>query len=231
MTFNQKISGELSIKNLTIDAEAETEQLELRFIYEKLREEILQNDSSVLQILGFTLVIISATMGFTFKESTKDIFKVVAIAGLTGVIALSTIQTIRKLNRTYVIASYLKKFIEPKCKAIKWETHLSLYRQKVSGTLNHQQSSALISYQCISIINSLISFFYTYSQYNSIQTNTAFKTLCLSISLSVLNVIICIYILKKIRNHLVDITNKIDDNWKFLANEIFLNNVTKNSDT
>jgi hypothetical protein len=114
---------------------------ERMFEYDQLRKEILHNDTLTMQILGGVVVVASALMSVAFGINVQNLLikgllfffaEIIAIIGLG--------QTIDRERSTFIIASYLRTFIEPNTTGIKWESRLREFR-----TRSHAKS-ALPSY-------------------------------------------------------------------------------------
>jgi UDP-N-acetylmuramyl pentapeptide phosphotransferase/UDP-N-acetylglucosamine-1-phosphate transferase len=87
---------------------------ELMFKYEQLRKEILQNHTLTLQVMGGVLVIASALVTYILtKEYISTQLKAFLFLLLGVVASLGLLQDIYPVGSTYVIASYIKNFIEP----------------------------------------------------------------------------------------------------------------------
>jgi hypothetical protein len=127
---------------------------ELRFEYDKLRQEILQNDSLSFQVLAPILIVIGTIMGFAFSQ-------VITYRPMKGVLFYSSIiiaffgllHSIDRAKGTFLIASYLQKFVEPKLSEVRWETRLVSIRKKTFSAINHRLMSLHIWYVIIGWLN------------------------------------------------------------------------------
>lgn len=72
----------------------------MRFIYEKLRAEILQNDLGGAQLLGLTTLLVSAAMGFAFQATTPVLLKISVFLGAMFLLLTSMVQTIARMRGT-----------------------------------------------------------------------------------------------------------------------------------
>lgn len=148
---------------------------ELLFIYERIHSYIMQNDVLILQILGFTLTLVTAAIAFSFQVSTSYIYKVETLTGLTGIVAISATQTFRRVSRTFMMSVYLRVVIEPKLANIRWETHLDSYRSKhkkrkdkKQSLKDFQQAAVLLTYQYVLLGTVVVAIFYIYRLYAEI---------------------------------------------------------------
>jgi hypothetical protein len=111
-------------------AEQEESNLkELLFQYEKLREEILHNDTLAFQILGATIVVVSTIFGIAFSQAVftaKGRGFLFAVADAVAIIGM--FQGVDRQRSTFLIASYLRHFIEPQMSHVRWETRLLRFR-------------------------------------------------------------------------------------------------------
>jgi len=110
---------------------------DLRFEYEQLRKEILQNDTLQTQALYATIVLAGAAM--TVASNLPD--TILWVKGVfffaAGVIAMIGLwQNIDFSRSTFLIASYMLTFIEPKTQYVKWETRGYAFRKR-SPSLGH----------------------------------------------------------------------------------------------
>jgi hypothetical protein len=110
-------------------AQEQTDAEELRFEYDQLRKEILQNDHLTLQILWATAIINGAIMTIAFSEAVESSAMKGLLFFVVEVIAiLAALQTASRSHSTFLIASYLRAFVEPKTTNLKWETRLQILR-------------------------------------------------------------------------------------------------------
>ena len=116
--------------NIPSGSSSQSPQLheELLFEYDQLRKEILQNDTLTMQIFGATVLLagtiitITSSLQINLTLSGALIF----VVWLVTVIALH--QAVDRGRSSFVIASYLRLFVEEKLDGIKWETRLALFR-------------------------------------------------------------------------------------------------------
>lgn len=100
----------------------DNEHAEILSQFDKLRAEILHNDTLGLQLLGATLLLVSAAMGFAVQEKTNDLLRIGIFLGTTYILFISMYQTIDRMRSTFFIASYIRVFLEENTKHIQWET-------------------------------------------------------------------------------------------------------------
>lgn len=104
---------------------------ELRFEYDQLRKEILHNDRLTMQIFLGVIALLSALMSVTFGIHVQSLLIkgfLFLFAMIIGFIGLD--QTIDRERSTFIIASYLRMFIEPNTTGIKWEGRLKEFRAR-----------------------------------------------------------------------------------------------------
>src|SRR5207249_3739353 len=104
-------------------AENQEGQEGLRFAYDQLRKEILQNDIITIQILGFILIFTGALIGFAASAVMKDAFFMKAILFLfaEGIAFIGMLQAIDRGRSTILVGSYLRIFHEPYMEYMQWE--------------------------------------------------------------------------------------------------------------
>jgi drug/metabolite transporter (DMT)-like permease len=108
----------------------ENDSKELLFQYERLREEILHNDALAFQILGATIVLVTAIFGVIFSQAVFDAKgKGFLFAVADAVAIIGMFQGVDRQRSTFLIASYLRHFIEPHMSHVRWETRLLRFRQ------------------------------------------------------------------------------------------------------
>ena len=110
---------------------------ELMTEHDQLRKEILQNDTLEVQILVGTLALTAAAISFASSEViTNALMKVGLFFAGGGIATIGLWQTIDLCRGTFLIAAYLRIFIEPKTQHLRWETRLYKFRQ-YSFSLGH----------------------------------------------------------------------------------------------
>ena len=141
----------------------------------------------ILQILAFTLTAVTATIAYSWQTSIPYIYKVAANTLITGLVAISATQTLRRVRRTFMMSTYLRIEIEPDLPNIKWETDLYFYRinrkrqkdkKRSFFRLNRkknkadkqslrdfQQAAVLLAYRYILLVTVAFTGFYTYGLY------------------------------------------------------------------
>jgi hypothetical protein len=102
---------------------------ELMFEYDQLRKEILHNDELTVRIMQATIALAGAATTVAFSEAiTADLAK--ALLFLMGEVIsfIGLWQTIDRSRTTFVLASYIRTFIEPRTGTLKYETRLHRFR-------------------------------------------------------------------------------------------------------
>lgn len=141
---------------------------DLRFEYDQLRKEILQNDQMTLQIMAFVLTAVGAILAIAFSDQqmlppTKAIL--LLLAAFIALVGMN-LET-ERVYVMYIIGSYIKTFIEPQSKSLRWETRLTLFRDKTlrQGHMNYGISQKWVYYIVIvvSIFMALCYFYLAYS--------------------------------------------------------------------
>lgn len=126
---------------------------ELLFEYDQLRKEILHNDTLTIQILGGIVLLAGALMSVAFSEAVTDLWVKGFLFFLVQLIAcIGVWQTIDRGRSTYVIASYLRIFVEPKVKDPQWETRLHEFRKRSAKIDTSQKYGEFINYQMLTYL-------------------------------------------------------------------------------
>jgi hypothetical protein len=111
---------------------------DLRFEYSHLNQEIDHNENRINEILGAALLLISALLSVAFSQYVSNRFLQFLLYFLVQAIAcLGLRQTLERERGTFVIASYLRTFIEPELPGLKWETRLEKFRSRSQKTTRH----------------------------------------------------------------------------------------------
>ena len=148
--------------------EQKDQHAELLFQYDKLRAEILHNDLLTFQILGATIVLVTAIFGIAFNPamlSAKGKGFLFAVANAVTIIGM--FQGIDRQRTTFLIASYMRYYLEPQTSHIKWETKLMGFRRlspRKSGygaTLGYE----LITYFVLILASLILGIFFTWLDY------------------------------------------------------------------
>lgn len=101
---------------------------ELRLEYDRLRQEILHNENLVNQILGGVVLLVTVLISVAFSESVPTPLLKAFLFFLAQIIAsIGLWQTLERERSIFVIASYLRTFVEPKVPGLKWETRLEKF--------------------------------------------------------------------------------------------------------
>lgn len=142
---------------------------DLRFEYDQLRKEILQNDQMTLQIMAFVLTAVGATLAIVFSgEQMEPPIKAILLL-LAAFIALvgMNLET-ERVYVMYIIGSYIKIFIEPQSRCLRWETRLTLFRDKTlkQGHMNYGISQKWVYYVVI-IVSTSMALYHFYLAYSS----------------------------------------------------------------
>lgn len=104
---------------------------ELLFVYGQLHDTIVQNYLLALQILGATLLFVTALVGLAFSEQVDTARERAGIfLAAETLTASALLQSIDRGRSTNTMASYLRVFVEPRLTHAKWETRLLQFRQK-----------------------------------------------------------------------------------------------------
>lgn len=139
----------------------DNEHAEILSQFDKLRAEILHNDTLGLQLLGATLVLVSAAMGFAVQEKTNDLLRIGIFLGTTYILFISMYQTIDRMRSTFLIASYIRVFLEENTKHIQWETRLAKFCSAEPDEGYNPFSSLLTTYVIIALVNLILVVVYT----------------------------------------------------------------------
>jgi hypothetical protein len=96
------------------------------FQYDQLRKEILQNQTAILQILGFTLALTGTLFTLALTKAVPTEVSYLFLIGGGFVVLISCLMIIDTEDSTFNIAAYLRTFLEPNLASVKWETRLYL---------------------------------------------------------------------------------------------------------
>jgi hypothetical protein len=101
---------------------------------EQLHGTIVQNYTRSLQILGATLLIVSAVMGFVFSQDPHSVRgKAVLFLGAEALAIVGLMQSVDRVRSTSTMAAYLRVFVEPLLTHVKWESRLLEFRNRRFG--------------------------------------------------------------------------------------------------
>ncbi|MDQ3706112.1 MAG: hypothetical protein M3437_12950 [Chloroflexota bacterium] len=122
----------------------------LQFEYDQLRREIMQNFVLTMQILGGTFALSGTLWTLAFSEAVKDVtIKGVLFLFVWGIAIVASFRTIDMVRSTFMIAAYLRVFVEPKLMNPKWETRLyqlrGVYHSGGFGTFRGTEQSTYIT--------------------------------------------------------------------------------------
>lgn len=127
---------------------------ELRFEYEQRRKELLANDTLVLQIFWAAVVATSAIGSLTISNAiNSNTLKGVACFIAWLVVLMSIYQIIDREQSVFIIASYLRIFVESETTYMKWDTRLLEFRnEQKTGSKRQGFSLAISQLRTLSII-------------------------------------------------------------------------------
>lgn len=128
--------------------------------YTSLRSEIASNDTSSMQLFTASLIIIAASMGFAFQGVTSPLLRIGSFCAVTGIISIIIWQMIDRIKMTFIIAAYLRVFIEPELKGINWETRLHKFRKDSWMVADKRQNNLLTIYQYVGLLNLVLAIGY-----------------------------------------------------------------------
>jgi len=127
---------------------------ELLFEYDQLRTEIIHNSTLTTQITAGILTLGAALMAIAFSEIITNLaakgFLLLVLIPLIAAIGMW--QTLDRSRSTYVIASYLRIFIEPLLKNVRWETRLHEFRKHSKGINPSSQLGEFTNYQLLTYL-------------------------------------------------------------------------------
>jgi len=136
---------------------------ELMFEYDQLRREILQNDTQSIQILAGVVLLVSALTTIAFGGGVPSLLVKGILFLLAQVIAcIGLWQTVQRTHTGFMIASYLRTFVEPKTAGLKWESRLKNFRRHIPTTSFSLRFGEFFIYQLLTylfliIVNFLLS--------------------------------------------------------------------------
>jgi hypothetical protein len=113
-------------------AEEQESPEELRFAYDQLRKEILHNDVITIQILGFFIVFTGVVIGFSSSASLEHAFfmKAALFFSAECITFIGLLQGIDRGRSTCIMGSYLRVFVEPYMRHMRWEIRLQEFRRR-----------------------------------------------------------------------------------------------------
>lgn len=97
--------------------------------YEQLRQGILHTEGSILQVLGIVLGAVGVITAQGFSSKSPYIF-LIAMPLMT----ITSFYIADKRWGIWLVASYLKKFVESKESGLQWETRLHSFRTEFEKT-------------------------------------------------------------------------------------------------
>jgi hypothetical protein len=125
----------------------------LLFEYDQLRKEILHNDTLTIQILGGIALLAGILMSAAFRNEVPNLWVKGFLFFLVQLIAcIGVWQTVDRGRSTYVIASYLRIFVEPQVKDPQWETRLHEFRKRSVKIDTLQKYGDFINYQMLTYL-------------------------------------------------------------------------------
>lgn len=134
---------------------------ELRFQYDKLRSEILHNDVLSVQSLAAILLLIGAITGYAFSDKVTPTIPITAFFAASIIISFIGLkQNSERIRGTFIIASYLRIFMEGHTKHLRWETRLQKFRDNEPYYSYTRYSAYLNSYVVIALLNSFLIIWY-----------------------------------------------------------------------
>ena len=138
---------------------------EISLEYSHLRQEILHNGTLNSQTLAATLAIVGVLMGLAFSERvSNDAIRGVMFFLAAIIILINTLQILDRERATYVIASYIRVFIESKLSDLRWESRLKEFREE-SKKLGYGDfiTSQIIINTIFVIVNTILGNIYLYN--------------------------------------------------------------------
>lgn len=157
-----------SIKNQPENKESSDES-DTTLEYKSLRNEIAHNDTSGLQLFAASLIIVAAIMGFALKGSASPLLKIGSFCAIVGIVCIIIRQTIDRIRMTFIIAAYLRYFVEPKLKDVKWETRLNVFRKIAPKIAFDRQNNMLTIYKYMGSLNMILAITYFLQLLNTFQ--------------------------------------------------------------
>lgn len=110
------------------------EKLALIEEYKSLREEIMRRQYARLLILGYTVTAVGALLGLAARDASSaaqslTYYRFVLLAFALLILIAALLMTINHTQQIDIIASYIRRFIEPRVNGIRWESRWMRYRQ------------------------------------------------------------------------------------------------------
>jgi hypothetical protein len=189
---------------------------ELKFEYDQLRKEIMQNDLLTVQVMAGIIILTGALMGFASNQTVDPLLKAFLFFFLEITALIGLMQNTDRMRSTYAIGSYLKIFIEAKTENVKWETRIAKFRSKrpKHGRIQffiHQR----LMYTIIIFTNYIFGGYF-FLKSNTFLFVTSFRILLLGLFITVLLLFI------QSRNHALlgrEHTKLYDDIWREIRDE------------
>lgn len=144
---------------------------ELTAEYSNLRAGIVETDERAIQISNFVIIFTGALAGFATSQlffasqSQADYLVKTTLFIFMEIFAfIGLAQLIDRFAWTFVITSYIKTFIEPQTRNIKWETRLKIYREDDKKALKGKEPGFFI-YQRLTFFIIIITDYFAASTY------------------------------------------------------------------
>lgn len=103
---------------------------QLMFLYDKLREEIMQNVSLSFQILASTVLFVGTIMTIALSASEQEPLIKALIFALAEITVLAGwAQRVDRIRQSESVAAYMRTFLEPELPGVQWETNLPEFRR------------------------------------------------------------------------------------------------------
>ena len=147
---------------MSVEDQSDTDRDELRFMFEQLHGTIVQNYAQSLQILGATITVAVALMGFAFSRETDEPRQKAALFFGAEVLAIfGLLLSVDRARSIHTMAAYLRVFVEPLLTHVKWESRLLQFRRQgfLRGTGGFTLGQWVV-YVAVVVVNCLFGNYY-----------------------------------------------------------------------
>lgn len=130
---------------------------ELRFMYDQLRREILNNSTVSMQMLAGLLAVAGILTGFALDPKITNVgIKVVLLFFVWLIARLGMSFAQDRARSTGSIAAYLRLHVETRISTLSWETHLFALREDRKRRFDSWSQIQLVPYNIVSVVAYLI---------------------------------------------------------------------------
>ncbi len=215
-----------------VESSLSTNDSNISLEYKSLRDEIAHNDVSGIQLFAGSLIIVAAITGFAFKAEASPLLRIGSFCAIVGIICVIIRQTIDRIRMTFIIAAYLRYFVEPKLKDVKWETRLNCLRKIAPKIAFDRQNNMLTIYKYMGSLYMTLAVGYFFKFINVLNTKVPISfngkiyfSFNIYLYIALLGVLISlslftytwIYTSNKMKNYITRNEEHVENQWKEVA--------------